>query len=341
MSDATLLHRYARPESLADALALLGADGQAAPIAGGTDLVPLSRARLREVSCVVDLARLPLATVALEPGGELRLGAMLTLSDAARHPLVLEHLPLMATALEASASAQIRHRATLGGNLLQAPRCPWLRSGAPACNRREPGSGCGAQDAGSHEGQRWLSILGADATCAAASTSDLAVALLALDASVELASPRGERRLPLAALWSDGTGGIAPGTPTLAHDELITAIRVPLPPPGGGQRVAFEKVRDRASFEFAVVSVAAAVCIRDGVVRTARWSAGGVAPAPWRLREVEAAMLGRPVAAIDAAAIGHVATVGARPLDGNAFKARLLRGLVQRVVEQTMEPDHD
>lgn len=333
--DAPVRHRYVRPRTLADAITLLADDPQAAAIAGGTDLVPLSQAGLRPLSCVVDLGGLALAQIIVDHPGQLRLGALVTMADAAGHALVLARAPLVAWAINAGASVQVRHRATLGGNLLQAPRCPWFRSGAPACNRRTPGSGCGAQAAGSREGERWLAIVGGNAACAAASTSDLAVALQALDARVETAGRQGTRLLPLAALWSDGVHDPRPpGTPILAQGELITALHLPLPAAGVVQHVAFEKVRERASFEFAVVSLAACLSTVQGTIHAARLSAGGVAPVPWRLAEVEAALVGQPLDAIDARAISLLAARGVQPFEGNAFKATLLCRLVQRVLDQ-------
>ncbi len=326
-----LLHRYARPSSLDAALRLLAADPQAVPIAGGTELVPLTRARLRHASTVVDLGALPLAGVRRE-GDTLVLGAAVTADDAARHPLVEAHAPLLTRALRAGASAQIRHRATLGGNLLQAPRCPWFRSGSPGCHRRAPGSGCDAQAAGSVEGDRWLSIFGADAQCAAAMPSDLAVALQALRAGVELRSLKGTRSVPLDALWCDGARrpGV-PGQAALAAGELITALRIPLA--GGGTTLAtFDKVRDRASFEFALVSVALRLRCEDDRIVDAAASAGGVAPLPWRLHGVEAALQGQRWSTLALAPVAAQAAAGAQPRAGNAFKAPLLARCVERAL---------
>jgi xanthine dehydrogenase YagS FAD-binding subunit len=338
MTSATVLHRYARARSLDDALALLADDPRAAAIAGGTDLVPLTRARLREVSCVVDLGGLPFTDIRLEGRDTLVLGALATMADAARHPLVRAHAPLLVMALEVGASVQVRHRATLGGNLLQAPRCPWLRSGAPGCNRRIPGSGCDAQAADSRDGERWLAILGSNAACAAAATSDFAVALHALDAALDVASTQGTRAVPIAALWSDGAAqGSPPGMSTLARGELITAVRVPTQASQASHRFVFEKVRDRASFEFAVVSVAVMLRVEGGLVRAARVSAGGVAPWPWRLAEVEAALIDRPASAASLVAASARAAEGARPFAGNAFKAKLLCRTVRRALQSATE----
>ena len=333
MTSEALLHRYARPRSIGAALALLADDPRAAPLAGGTDLVPLTRARLRSVSCVVDLSALNLAQVQMVHSDTLRLGALTTMADASRHPLVRAHAPLLAETLDAGASTQLRHRATLGGNLLQMPRCFWLRSGAPGCNRRNPGSGCDAQAARTPEGERGLSIIGHDASCAAASTSDLAVALHALDAELEIASAQGLRSMPVESLWSRGGHASAPpGASTLAAGELITAVNVPLPSASAEAHHAFEKVRDRASFDFAVVSVAAMLRIESGRIRSARISAGAVAPMPWRLHAVESMLLDRSLTAESIAAASACAAIGMRPFEGNAFKENLLGRVVQRAL---------
>ena len=332
----SVLHHYARPASIDDALALQGRDPSAAPIAGGTDLLPLTRARLRQVSCVVDLGRLGLNQVRVE-GDELVLGALVTMSQAASDPQVLALAPLLVRAVKAGASPQIRHRATLGGNLLQAPRCPWFRTGSPGCHRRTAGSGCDAVAAGSREGERWLAILGSTRECAAASTSDLAVALRALDARLDVLSLGGGFTWPLERLWTDA------GASTLPSDALIQTIRIPL---GGAADPAlrsarahngFEKVRDRASFEFAVVSVAVDLTVIGDRIGRARVAAGGVAPVPWRLPQVEAMLVGQAAVARTFGLVSALAANGAQPFEGNAFKARLLPRLVARALESAME----
>ncbi|WP_395701955.1 FAD binding domain-containing protein [Aquabacterium sp.] len=335
MNAPVLLHRYARPSSIEAALQLLAADTQAAPLAGGTELVPLTRARLRSASTLVDLGRLPLAGVRRE-GDRLVLGALTTAQEAAGHPLVQAHAPLVAQALRAGASAQVRQRATLAGNLLQAPRCPWFRSGAPGCNRRAPGSGCDAQaaaQAGAAEAERWLAPFGGQAQCAAAAPSDLAVALQALRAQVLLRSLHGTRRLPLEALWCDGDQrpGV-PGAPALAPGELITALEV-LVPPGATALSQFDKVRERASFEFALVSVAVQLQLdAQQRIADAAVSAGGVAPTPWRLQAVEAALRGQRWPTLQPAAIAaHTFDATATPA-ARGPKPRLLARSLERAL---------
>jgi xanthine dehydrogenase YagS FAD-binding subunit len=249
------------------------------------------------------------------------------LSDVAAHPAVREGYPLIAQAIDASASGQVRNMATVGGNLLQRTRCAYFRTEGLACNKRQPGSGCGAR-AGEN---RQHAIFGGSAACVATHPSDLAVALSALGAQVETQDPSGGRRLTLKQLYR--LPGDAPWDDTmLAPGELITAVHV-----SGAERFAarstYLKVRDRAAFEFAVVSVAAALEVEGGVIVEARLAAGGVAPRPWRLTASEAALKGRrpePAAFAEAAAL---AIQGAQPPADARFKVELLRRAVVRALE--------
>jgi len=318
--------RYARAADPAAAVTLGAAPG-AAFLAGGTDLLQLWKAGVQAPAQVVDISRLPLATVAAEADG-LKLGALARLHDVAAHPDVARDYPLVAEAILASASGQVRHMASVGGNLLQRTRCVYFRGGEGlACNKRAPGSGCGAL-----EGEnRQHALFGGSAACVATHASDLAVALVALDAEVEVLSAAGSRRLPLAELYRQ-PGEAPERDTTLAPGELIAAVQVADAARFAG-RSTYLKVRDRASFEFAVVSVAAALVVAGGRIAEARLAAGGVGTVPWRLDAAEAALVGQPVGPDAFAAAGAAATEGAQPLAHNGFKVELLRRAVVRALE--------
>jgi len=313
---------YVRPAGLAQALAA-GAEAGSAYLAGGTDLMPLWKVRAQTPLRVVDISRLPLAEIAA--GASLRLGALAHLSDVAGDADVASRWPLIAEAIAASASGQVRNMATVGGALLQRTRCAYFRGDALPCNKRQPGSGCGARD-GENRGH---AIFGASAACVATHPSDLAVALAALDAELELTRKAGSRRVSAADLHR--LPGDRPHIDTvLQPGELIAAVEVP---DTGGARSTYLKVRDRASFEFAVVSVAAVLRIEAGRIAHVRLVAGGVASRPWRLAHSEAALIGQAPtqAAFEAAAA--LAVEGAQPLAHNGFKVELLRRAVRRALE--------
>lgn len=316
MSGAVVVHR---PETAAQALALVRAQPAARWIGGGTELVPLSRDGVLALGTLVSVRALRLDHIDRQPG-RLVIGAGATMAEVARSPLVRQEAPALAQALLDSASAQVRNVATLGGNLLQRTRCPYFRGGAPACNRLVPGSGCAVLQG--H--QRQAALFGAGEHCVATHASDLAVALLALDAQVQVVGPHGERLLPLQALYPETA---TPGREhTLADGELVAEVH--LRTAGAARASAYLKLRDRASFQFALVSLAVAVDVAGGVIRSARLAAGGVGSRPWRLRASEDALLGRddgPAAWRDAAA---AAVQGAQPLPGNAFKLDLLQRCV-------------
>jgi xanthine dehydrogenase YagS FAD-binding subunit len=311
---------FSRANSERAALAA-GADG-GRYIAGGTTLVDLMRETVERPASVVDINALPYRDIEVGPGG-LRVGALVRMTDLAAHPSVREQYPVISQALELSASAQLRNMASIGGNLMQRPRCLYFRDVTIGCNRRQPGSGCPAIG-GENRGH---AVLGTSDQCVATHPSDLSVALVALDAVVALRSTAGDRRLPIAAFFRQ------PGaTPDVEHDlrpgELIVAVEVPAGP--HTRRSGYLKVRDRQSYEFALASAAVALDIRDGVITSARVAAGGVATVPWRLPGVEDALRGRPPApGLWADAVAHAAD-GARPLSGNGFKVELLRRTLVR-----------
>jgi xanthine dehydrogenase YagS FAD-binding subunit len=291
-------------------------------IAGGTTLIDLMRETVERPTAVVDINALPYRDIDLQPS-RLRVGSLVRMSDLAANPAVRAQFPVIAQALDLSASAQIRNMASIGGNLMQRPRCLYFRDVSAACNRRAPGSGCAAIDGRN----RTLAILGASDACVATHPSDLAVALVALDAVVITRNSNGERRIAAADFFRQ------PGrTPDQEHNltagELITAVEVPAVPEA--RRSGYLKVRDRESFEFALASAAVAMDIAADKVRAARVAVGGVGTVPWRLPAVERALVGGTVGPdLWRDAASHAAD-GAKPLSENGFKVELVKRTVQR-----------
>ena len=317
---------YLRPRDLAEAKRL-GSMPQAAFLAGGTDLLQLWKSGVAAPTQVVDLSRLPLGGID-RTGDVLRIGAMARLSAVAKDLGIVAQFPLITQAIMASASGQIRNMATVGGNLLQRTRCPYFRTeGQPSCNKRTPGSGCGAQAGDS----RSAAIFGASESCVATHASDLAVAMSALDAIICTDGPMGARSLALETFYSP-VEEEAEREATLAPGEIITHVEV-TNASAFSLRSAYLKVRNRASFEFATVSVAAALIVQDGVIRAARLACGGVAPRPWRLGACELALIGRAPSAQAFADSGLLASAGARPLKDNDYKIRLLEHAVTRALD--------
>lgn len=294
-------------------------------IAGGTTLVDLMREEVERPERLVDINALPLADIRME-GDDLVLGALARMSDIAAHPEVRRRQPLIAESLIEGASPQLRNMASIGGNLLQRVRCPYFRMPDAACNKRAPGTGCAAL----HGLNAGHAILGTSESCVATHPSDVAVALVALDARLTVRGRQGERRFPVEELFR------LPGaTPHLEHTlvpgELITEIRVPSG--AYATRARYLKVRDRASYEFAVVSAAAAVEVDGGIIREARLAVGGVGTKPWRLRACEAALTGQRMSRSSFEAAAALATHGARPLHHNHFKMTLLPRTIVRALE--------
>lgn len=295
-------------------------------IAGGTDLMQLLKDDVRRSSRLVDLEGLDLDRITVTSQG-LRFGAMVRMSEVADHPAVIKDYPVISQALLASASPQVRHLGTIGGNLLQRTRCTYFRDTAAPCNKRAPGTGCGAID-GLH---RTHAIFGGSRQCIATHASDLAVALVVLDASVHLTGPNGARDLRLTELHLQPKDH--PDIETMLHPgELILAVSVPAG--AWTRRSLYLKVRDRASFEFALTSAAVALDIQGGTIRSARVAAGGVGTKPWRLPAVEHALIGAPASAATWKHAGQLAIVGAAPLRDNKFKVRLLQNTVARALKQ-------
>lgn len=309
--------RYERASSIASACA--SAAGPAAKfVAGGTNLVDLMKLQIETPARLVDIGRLPLAEIEETADGGLRVGALVTNSALAADLRVRRRYPLLSRAILAGASTQLRNKATTGGNLLQRTRCPYFYDTTKPCNKRVPGSGCAAL-AGLN---RMNAVLGVTDDCIAAHPSDMAVAMTVLDAQVETIAPDGvTRTVPIDALYR------APGnTPhietVLARGELIRSVLLPPPPPG---RQVYRKVRDRASFAFALVSVAAIVAREGERVRAARVAFGGLSYKPWRSAEAEAALAGAAVTRASFDAAGVAALKDARGYGHNDFKIPLAR----------------
>lgn len=319
---------YARAGDAATAVALVAAEPGAAFIAGGTELVNWLQDGLVRHDLLVDVNALPLAQVEPLPDGGVRIGALARMSDVAEVPVIREEYPVLAEALLAGASAQLRNMASMGGNLMQRTRCPYFRDVAfTACNKRQPGSGCAALGGVN----RWHAILGTSDHCIAVHPSDAAVALVALDAVVHVAGPAGARQIPIEEFHR--LPGTTPHVETaLAHGELITAIELPARP--FARRSRYRKVRDRASYEFALVSAAVALDLADGVVRDARLALGGVGTRPWRAHAAEAVLRGQSLSDEVCARAAEAAVADATPRRDNAFKIELARRTVQHMLAQ-------
>jgi xanthine dehydrogenase YagS FAD-binding subunit len=314
-----------RPDTIANAVAQAGGSG-AKYIAGGTDLMQLMKNNVERPAHLVDLEPLPLTGIQAGPDG-LRLEAMARMTDVALHPAVREGWPVISEALLASASPQVRNMGTMGGNLLQRTRCGYFRDTGFACNKRAPGSGCPAI----RGENRTLAILGGSDHCIATHPSDLAVALLAMDASLELQGANGASRQVAVADFHRLPGDTPQDETILEPGEIIVAVRVPSGP--AAHRSTYLKVRDRASFEFALVSAAVGLDIANGTIRAAHVAAGGVGTKPWRLPEVEDALRGRPASNETLRAAASLAGQGAKPAGQNGFKIVLLRRTVLRALQ--------
>ncbi|MEW2050611.1 xanthine dehydrogenase family protein subunit M [Streptomyces sp. NPDC005476] len=294
-------------------------------LAGGTNLVDLMREGIEEPATVVDITRLPLTGIEELPDGTLRVGALVSNSRLAADPLIRTRYPVLAKAILLGASAQLRNMATVGGNLLQRTRCMYFYDEASACNKRVPGSGCDAIGGFS----RGSAVLGTSEHCIATHPSDMAVALVLLDAVVEVESVHGIRRIPVADFHR--LPGDTPHIETvLAPDELITAIELPPVPVAAHSR--YRKVRDRASYAFALVSVAAALAVKDGVVTDVRLALGGVATKPWRARVAEELLLGAEATDENFARAAAAELAPALPQSDNAFKIDLAQRTVVAVL---------
>jgi len=319
--------RYERPADAASSVALLAAAPAGAFLGGGTNLVDLMKLGVATPDVLVDVRELTSREVTDSPDGGLRIGAGVPNADLAAEPRVRERFPVLSQALLAGASGQLRNRATTGGNLLQRTRCGYFTDVTRPCNKRTPGSGCGALE-GVHRNHAILGqTLEGPGTCVATHPSDMAVAMVALDAVVRVLGPDGERTIPITDLHRLPGDDPSRDT-TLRHGELITAIDLPaLAMPS-----RYRKVRDRASFAFALVSVAAALKVEDGVVRDVRLALGGVAHKPWRATAAEQALRGQPATEESFAAAADAELAAATPLRDNAWKVPMARNVVVRTL---------
>ena len=317
--------RYERARDASSAVALLAQEPGGVFLAGGTNLVDHLKLGVSQPDLLVDITHLPYDRIEPLPDGGVRIGALVRNSDLAADRIIRSRYPLLVQALLAGASGQLRNLATTGGNLLQRTRCVYFQDISKPCNKRVPGSGCPAQE-GYH---RELAILGASEACIATHPSDMAVALVALDAVVRVLGPQGERVIPLVDFYR--LPGEEPQRDTvLEHGELITAVD--LPPLPFATRSHYRKVRDRASYAFALVSVAAALEVADGVVREVRIALGGVAPRPWRATKAEAVLRGAPATEDVFRRAAEAELADAQPLPGNAFKVPLARNVLVRTL---------
>ncbi|MFR9673493.1 FAD binding domain-containing protein [Streptomyces sp. TR06-5] len=324
---------YHRAHSPQEAVAAVTARRHATFLGGGTNLVDHMKLGLARPEMLVDVSRLPLDTVEETPGGGLHIGATVRNSDLAAHPLVRERYPALSRALLSGASGQLRNAATTAGNLLQRTRCRYFQDVTTPCNKRAPGSGCSA--IGGWE--RYHAVFGASEHCIAVHPSDMAVALLALDATVHVLGPDRTRSVPLAELHR--LPGDTPHRDTdLAHGELVTAVELP-PPSPLTRRSTYRKVRDRASFAFALVSVAAALDVDggSGTVRDVRLALGGVAHKPWRAERAERELRGAPATEEMFRRAAEAEMAGASPREGNAFKVPLARNTLVATLRNLTE----
>jgi xanthine dehydrogenase YagS FAD-binding subunit len=318
---------YFRAEDTSGAIEAVGVSDTAKFIAGGTNILDLMKENVCRPSRLVDITPLPLKSIEPTEEGGLRLGALVTNADTAYHPEVQRRYPLLTAAILAGASPQLRNMATNGGNLLQRTRCYYFYDNATNCNKREPGSGCAALDGYN----RIHAILGASEQCIATHPSDLCIALAALAATVRVEGPQGERTIPFADFHR--LPGDTPQIDTnLGADEIITAID--LPPRGFAEHHTYLKLRDRASYAFALVSVAAALEIKNGEIAEARLALGGVAHKPWRNQEAEELLRGKPARTESFWPVAEAVVEGAKGYRHNGFKVELARRAVVRALEQ-------
>jgi xanthine dehydrogenase YagS FAD-binding subunit len=319
--------QYARARDVADAVHRIAAEPTAKFIAGGTNLIDLMKEDVERPTRLIDISRLPLKTVEETPEGGLRIGALVPNSDLAYHPFVEQRYPLLASAILAGASQQLRNMASTGGNLLQRTRCHYFYDTATPCNKRAPGSGCSAINGIN----RQHAILGASESCIATHPSDMCVALAALEAKVHATGPGGERGIAFTDFHR-----LPEDTPqrdtNLDPGEIVTAIE--LPAQGFAANYTYLKIRDRLSYAFALVSVAAALELKGDRIEDARLALGGIAHKPWRDPAAEAALRGQ---APDQATFTHAADILLRDAKGfehNAFKIDLARRAIVRALTQ-------
>jgi xanthine dehydrogenase YagS FAD-binding subunit len=320
---------YQRADDAASAVAAVAGDPEAMFLGGGTNLVDHMRLGIAKPDRLVDVTRLPFDRIAAIPGGGVRIGANVRNSDLAADRMIRARYPVLSQALLSGASGQLRNLATTGGNLLQRTRCVYFQDVTTPCNKREPGTGCSA--IGGYT--RYHAILGASDQCIAVHPSDMAVAMAALDATVIVLGRGGERRIPVIDFHR--LPGDAPDKDTvLQHGELITAVELPALP--FAMHSTYRKVRDRASFAFALVSVAAALDVDAGKVRNVRIALGGVAHKPWRVEEAEELLVGRTAGETAFEQAAERILRGARGYGQNDFKIPLARNAIVQALTNAM-----
>ena len=318
---------YERAGDAAQAVAAMAGNPGAMFLGGGTNLVDHMRLGVATPDRLVDVTRLPFDRIEETPDGGVRIGANVRNSDLAAHPLIRARYPVLSQALLSGASGQLRNMATTAGNLLQRTRCVYFQNVDTPCNKRRPGDGCSAL--GGYT--RHHAILGASEHCIAVHPSDMAVAMVALNATVELLGPSGERRIPLVDFHR--LPGDEPNRDTvLRHGELITAVALPALP--FAVHSLYRKVRDRRSFAFALVSVAAALQVRDGMIEDVRLAFGGVAHKPWRATRAEETLRGQPTTPGQFARAADAELAAAQPQPGNAFKVKMLRNTLVAALQE-------
>jgi xanthine dehydrogenase YagS FAD-binding subunit len=321
---------YSRPSNVREALAAASAP-DVYFIGGGTNLLDLMKAGVEKPRAVVDVNHLGLERIERRDDGGVRIGAGARNTDAANHVLIRTDYPLLSQAFLAGASAQLRNMATVGGNLLQRTRCDYFVDvGFAQCNKRNPGSGCAARE----RYNRTHAVLGWSDHCVAVNPSDMSVALVALDASVNVQGPDGERRIPIAE-FHRLPGDNPDIDTTLKHGELITSVD--LPKSTATRHAHYLKVRERSSYAFALVSVAVALNVPGHRIAGGRIALGGVAHKPWFAEKASAALAGKSKDAIDYASIAALAVEGAKPLQQNAYKIPLARNAVERALRAAVE----
>ena len=318
---------YVRAADAGSATAAVASLPQARYLAGGSNLLDLMKEDIERPTRLVDITRLPLRAIERTRSG-LSIGALATNTETANHPLVRENYPLLTQAILAGASGQLRNMATNGGNLLQRTRCNYFYDTSMPCNKREAGSGCGAR-----EGLNKIhAILGWSEACVATYPGDMATALYALDARVRVRAPDASERLIAITDFHRLPGDTPERDNNLAHGELIVAIELPVPAAGFARHSHYLKVRDRASYAFALVSVAAALDLAGGRIRQARVVMGSVAHKPWRSAEAEAVLVGQRADEATFQRAAAAALQGARPLAHNAYKVELGQRSVVRAL---------
>ena len=320
---------YVKARDVSEALSQMAQNPAAKFIAGGTNLIDLMKENVTRPTRLIDITGLPLAEIEETDEGGLLMGALVPNSDLAYDERITKRYPLLSSSILAGASAQLRNMASTGGNLLQRTRCLYFYDTTTPCNKREPGSGCSARDGFN----RMNAILGWSEACIAVHPSDMCVALAALEATVYVSGPKGDRAIPFAEFHR--LPGDTPDIDTnLASDEIITAIE--LPPEGFARNYSYLKIRDRLSYAFALVSVAAGLKLEAGAIKEARLALGGVAHKPWRVPDAEKRLVGQQPSRKAFGEAADTILQGAKGFAHNSFKIELARRAIVRTLEQAV-----